>query len=93
MTLADIKHHFPLPGAYLFRFKARYSKQVVFMDVLKESDKLPHFDQKIVAKVTRLSFSGRKRSTNDTPIDREVSGKGHTTHVKSDAIAHDFSLL
>lgn len=51
---------FPLPGAYLFRFKTRLdpksSGPVVWMDVTEDAAEVPSFDHGLIlAKVTRLS--------------------------------------
>lgn len=69
ITLSDIKANFPLPGSYLFRFKSRHNKTPVYMDVLKEGERLPHFDQKIVVKVARLSFGAPAHPSNSGPAE------------------------
>lgn len=93
LTLSDIKQGFPLPGSYIFRFKSRYNKTAVFMDVLKESDRLPHFDQKIVMKVTRLGFGGAKRSSLDVSGLLDSHPKPAAPAPKPDANNMDFAPL
>lgn len=90
--MGDIKHAFPLPGTYLFRFKTRYNKSAVFMDVFRDGDRLPHFDQKVVMKVTRLSFGGAERPSSSDAV-HASEDHSPTRTGPSDAHTPDFSLL
>jgi hypothetical protein len=57
IRLSDIRENFPLPGKYYYRFKFKYvNDQVVWIDHSKEDSKLPRFDDKIIMKVSRLSW-------------------------------------
>mmetsp|Transcript_138866 Transcript_138866/g.252770 ORF Transcript_138866/g.252770 Transcript_138866/m.252770 type:complete len:180 (+) Transcript_138866:106-645(+) len=56
VKLKDIRAHFPLPGAYHFRFKMKWDTASVWMDVTNEDSSVPIFEEKIIAKVLRLSW-------------------------------------
>ena len=58
IRVRDIKAHFPLPGDYSFRFKTPWSKrEAVFADLTDVDSLVPLFNQQIVCKVTRLSWT------------------------------------
>ena len=62
-TLADIKHAFPLPGKYHFRFKSPLVSGgdrekhcvAVWMDCVDDRQLIPIWKNAIIAKVTRIS--------------------------------------
>lgn len=56
IRLRDVKENFPLEGTYHFRFKYVYNKVPVWMDLNNEQAKVPQFQNKIVAKATRISW-------------------------------------
>ena len=79
ITISDIRSAFPLQGDYIFRLKTKHNKLPIFVDILDETEPVPHFEGKIFAKVTRLSWS--------KPASPEIHGQTFeddilTTHVK-----------
>mmetsp|Transcript_56610 Transcript_56610/g.104788 ORF Transcript_56610/g.104788 Transcript_56610/m.104788 type:complete len:153 (-) Transcript_56610:196-654(-) len=58
VKLGEIKASFPLPGSYHFRFKMRLDSGPLWMDVTNEDSFVPVFDDKIFAKVLRISWAG-----------------------------------
>jgi hypothetical protein len=54
ITLSLIRKAFPLPGQYHFRFKTNFKNTYVWKDTSSDNDKIPSYDGKIVAKVSRL---------------------------------------
>uniref|UniRef100_A0A7S1FKA8 DIX domain-containing protein n=1 Tax=Noctiluca scintillans TaxID=2966 RepID=A0A7S1FKA8_NOCSC len=56
VKLRDIKAKFPLPGTYHFRFKMKWDANAIWMDVTNEDSAVPLFDDKIFAKVLRLTW-------------------------------------
>ncbi|CAD7975968.1 unnamed protein product [Amoebophrya sp. A25] len=58
IKLRDIREKFPLPGQYHFRFKLKWSdSQAVWMDVTNEDSAVPVYDDKIICKVLRISWT------------------------------------
>ncbi|KAA0153307.1 hypothetical protein FNF27_02745 [Cafeteria roenbergensis] len=57
VRLRDIRDAFPLPGEYLFRFKAQFGKTHVWLDLTDDDAAVPRFEGSIVSKVARLSFA------------------------------------
>eukprot|EP01066_Platyproteum_vivax_P006930 Platyproteum_vivax@DN2580_c0_g1_i1.p1 len=60
IKLKDIRAKFPLPGKYHFRFKLRYDNSFVWIDVTNDDSSVPIFQQRIVAKVLRLSWHEKR---------------------------------
>jgi hypothetical protein len=56
LKLRDIRARFPLPGVYHFRFKMRWENAAVWMDVTNEESNVPLFEEKVWAKVLRVSW-------------------------------------
>ena len=63
------------------------------MDVLREADKLPHFDQKVVMKVARLNFGAPKRSSHETSGLVESHARPAPPAPRADAATLDFAPL
>eukprot|EP00929_Paragymnodinium_shiwhaense_P096923 TRINITY_DN5866_c0_g1_i1.p1 TRINITY_DN5866_c0_g1~~TRINITY_DN5866_c0_g1_i1.p1 ORF type:complete len:174 (+),score=43.26 TRINITY_DN5866_c0_g1_i1:177-698(+) len=59
VKLRDIRSKFPLPGSYHFRFKMKWEQNAVWMDVTNEDSSVPLFDDKIFAKVLRVTWDGQ----------------------------------
>ncbi len=57
LKLNDIKENFPLPGEYYFRFKFKFDNKNVWIDFNNEDAKLPRFDNKVIIKATRVSWT------------------------------------
>ena len=68
IRLQDIKDNFPLPGDYYFRFKYEFMEKNVWIDFNNYSGALPRYDEKIIMKVTRLSWDN-KNEQNTTNTD------------------------
>jgi len=45
-----------LNGEYVFRFKTKYKKEPIFIDIIEEKEVLPDFDGKIIFKANRISW-------------------------------------
>ncbi|CEL98194.1 unnamed protein product [Vitrella brassicaformis CCMP3155] len=60
IKLKDVKQKFPLPGVYHFRFKYRQESSFVWIDVTNDDSRVPMFNQKVVAKVLRISWHSDK---------------------------------
>lgn len=57
IRLKDVKHRFPLPGVYHFRFKLEDKpSSYVWVDVNTDESKLPFFKDKVIAKVLRIAW-------------------------------------
>jgi hypothetical protein len=71
LRLKDLRESFPLPGEYHFRFKFPLTnKKVVWLDFNKEETAIPLFNNKIIIKVSRLSWQSSKvinHSVEDFP--------------------------
>lgn len=67
IKLCDVRDCFPLPGEYHFRFKFELNKKVVWLDFNKEEAKLPLFNNKVIIKVTRLSWN-KEVNTNENQV-------------------------
>lgn len=65
VRLSDIKENFPIPGEYYFRFKFEFNKKNVWIDFSNLNSSLPQFQQKIIMKVTRLSWENKKEEPNN----------------------------
>jgi len=64
------------------------------MDILKDSDRLPHFDQKIVVKVTRLSFGAvNQNHSPDASHPTEEQNTPKSPALPREPPTPDFSLL
>ena len=66
--LADVKHAFPLPGAYHFRFKRGYKNTYVWLDVSNDADVVPVHDGFIMTKVSRIYDKVRAYMTKMTKV-------------------------
>lgn len=62
------------------------------MDVFRDADRLPHFDQKVVMKVTRLSFAATDRPSSAEAVHASEDASP-SRPSPSDAHTPDFSLL
>mmetsp|Transcript_58032 Transcript_58032/g.131231 ORF Transcript_58032/g.131231 Transcript_58032/m.131231 type:complete len:146 (+) Transcript_58032:77-514(+) len=56
VKLRDFRARFPLPGTYHFRFRMRWESGFVWMDVTNEDSLVPIFEDKVFAKVLRMSW-------------------------------------
>lgn len=56
IILSDIQNCFPLKGEYIFRFKTKFKKESIFIDIIEEKEVLPDFEGKIIFKANRLSW-------------------------------------
>jgi len=61
----DIKDNFPLPGSYYFRFKFKMNNQIVWIDLTNQGAPIPRFDNKIIVKVSRLSWSSETQNNQE----------------------------
>ena len=64
----DIKDNFPLPGSYYFRFKFKLNNQEVWIDITNPNVQIPRFENKIIAKVSRISWSNNSTTQETTLI-------------------------
>lgn len=64
LRLNDITENFPLPGQYLFRFKFKFDNKNVWIDFNNEDAKLPRFDNKVIIKATRISWTKEEPIAN-----------------------------
>jgi hypothetical protein len=65
LRLNDIGDNFPLPGMYIFRFKFKFDNKNVWIDFNNADAKLPRFDNKIIIKASRISWTkDEKEVTN-----------------------------
>jgi hypothetical protein len=56
IKLQSIYDHFPLKGSYIFRFKVMYDNAIAWLDLPDLDTKLPAFKDKIIMKVSRISW-------------------------------------
>eukprot|EP00397_Hematodinium_sp_SG-2012_P025932 GEMP01027131.1.p1 GENE.GEMP01027131.1~~GEMP01027131.1.p1 ORF type:complete len:204 (+),score=33.84 GEMP01027131.1:38-649(+) len=57
LKLKELRKRFPLPGIYHFRFRMRWEgDKTIWMDVTNDESPVPRFEDKIIAKVLRLSW-------------------------------------
>eukprot|EP01068_Selenidium_serpulae_P009850 Selendium_serpulae@DN5336_c0_g1_i1.p1 len=61
VRLKDVKHRFPLPGQYHFRFKLKHDGSFVWVDVTNDDSSLPSFKNQLIAKVLRVSWSSDRK--------------------------------
>ncbi|CAG9322269.1 unnamed protein product [Blepharisma stoltei] len=59
ITLTDIKKAFPVEGSYHFRFKTSHNKAIIWMDLSHEDCKVPLYMNRIITKVTRISWESQ----------------------------------
>ncbi|MCQ2817140.1 MAG: hypothetical protein MJ252_07735 [archaeon] len=64
VRITDIKENFPVPGEYYFRFKFDYNGKNVWIDFNNANSQLPQFEQKIIMKVTRVSWKNPGEDIN-----------------------------
>ena len=57
IKLSHIFQAFPLKGSYLFRFKHQHQGKIVWLDLPDTNSKIPLFKEKVVMKVTRVSWN------------------------------------
>ena len=59
MTLGDIRHNFPIPGDYHFRFLYSYKEGgvTVWLDLPSEESTVPMVEREVRVKATRLSWT------------------------------------
>jgi len=77
-TLGEVKHAFPLPGRYHFRFKApltlggdrEKNPVAVWMDCVDEKQTIPVWKNTIVAKVTRIGVEEDELDDDDEDFRR-----------------------
>ena len=81
LSLKEVRHFFPLPGQYHFRFKTNFKKTFVWKDVTSDSDKVPSHDGKFVAKVSRLRSSTDSFTSSSTS--RAASSQSSSSSSKS----------
>ncbi len=65
-SLEEVLQAFPLPGEYIFRFRARRGKEVFWEDV-RPGQPLPLFEGRLVAKVTRLQWGQPRQDPRPSP--------------------------
>ena len=63
----DIKESFPLPGTYYFRFKFKLNNQVVWIDLTNMNAPVPRFENKIIVKVSRISWTNEPTNEQENP--------------------------
>lgn len=56
LTVRDIISSFPVQGTYHFRFKQSYNNGAIWMDIPDEASSVPLFSNRIIMKVTRISW-------------------------------------
>lgn len=64
VRLNDIIDNFPLPGEYHFRFKTSIDKKNIWVDFSNKFEQVPTIENKIILKVTRISWNKNKTSAN-----------------------------
>ena len=59
LTLSDIRHNFPIPGDYHFRFHYNYKANgvTVWLDLPSEDSLVPTVEREVRIKATRLSWT------------------------------------
>ena len=62
VTQGDIRQNFPLPGKYHFRFKNLLDGKIAWMDLNGDHCSVLAFQNKIIMKVTRISWESPQRS-------------------------------
>lgn len=62
VTQGDIRHLFPLPGKYHFRFKNNIEGKIAWMDLNGDHCSVLTYQNKIIMKVTRISWEFHQRS-------------------------------
>ncbi|CAD7957853.1 unnamed protein product [Amoebophrya sp. A120] len=81
IRLRDVREKFPLPGVYHFRFKLKWSDNTsVWMDVTNEDSVVPKFDEKIICKVLRVSWSGSGVPAAENPRSQSKQLGANTKH-------------
>jgi hypothetical protein len=66
LRLNDIVDNFPIPGQYYFRFKFKFDNKNVWIDFNNTEAKLPRFENKIIIKVSRISW-GKEGNADGVP--------------------------
>lgn len=56
ISYKDISKNFPLKGQYIFRFKFKHGKKIVWLDLQKKKERIPTFEGMIFMKVTRINW-------------------------------------
>lgn len=65
----DIVDNFPLPGEYHFRFKFEFKpEKSVWLDFKKEDTSVPLFKNKIIMKVSRISWNKNDLEDSNTNL-------------------------
>ena len=63
ISYTDIVNNFPLEGQYIFRFKFKHGKKIVWLDLQKKKERIPTFEGMIFMKVTRINWGSSALST------------------------------
>mmetsp|Transcript_56565 Transcript_56565/g.148796 ORF Transcript_56565/g.148796 Transcript_56565/m.148796 type:complete len:152 (-) Transcript_56565:4-459(-) len=88
VQLKDVRAKFPLPGTYTFRFKMKFGEgSSVWMDVTEEDERVPLFDGKVVAKVTRVEWGAKKGAAPAQPAAAAPPPVQQRPQVVPDAIS------
>ena len=62
ISYSDITNNFPLNGQYIFRFKFKHGKKIVWLDLQKKKEKIPTYEGMIFMKVTRINWGESAQS-------------------------------
>ncbi len=82
ITLKDIKKSFPIKGEYIFRFKQKYLKKEVFVDVLDENLRVPLCNNQIIFKANRTRWGHpRKKSSTKNDFVGGFSNENFDLHL------------
>lgn len=72
IKIDDITENFPLPGQYYYRFKFKFQNKNVWIDFNNPDAILPRFENKIIMKVSRISW--HQKDENKSNIETENFG-------------------
>ena len=72
IKIDDIIENFPLPGQYYYRFKFKFQNKNVWIDFNNPDATLPRFENKIIMKVSRISWE--QKVENKSNIESENFG-------------------
>lgn len=85
LLLSDVQMCFPLKGEYVFRFKTKYKKEVIYIDIIEKKEVLPDFEGKIIFKANRISW-GAPQTHEKHP------NKSHSVENTHEASPEDFAF-
>mmetsp|Transcript_91753 Transcript_91753/g.163300 ORF Transcript_91753/g.163300 Transcript_91753/m.163300 type:complete len:147 (-) Transcript_91753:112-552(-) len=90
VKLRDIRARFPIAGNYHFRFKMKWESGHVWMDVTNEESVVPTFEDKVFAKVLRVSWGTEVQQQQPSPAS---TTKAQASPMSSSPISSQGDLL